>query len=182
MNDRSFLTFGLVLSILIFFAFIHKAFARNDSINIGIVDVQKILMESQAGKIARDLLQKTQERIRRDLEEKRKELEDLQRNYEAKQDALSEKARREMERKILDKQEEFQRLQLKAQMDLQSRDAELTRSILDDLKPLIQQIARERGLDIILEKNEAGVLYLREAMDLTDLILKRYDEQKTKNK
>jgi outer membrane protein len=172
--------FACALAILCLLGFASKVFARSEGLNVGIVDVQKILLESQAGKIARDLLQKTQERIRKELDEKRKELEDLQKSYDAKQEVLSDKARREMEQKILQKQEEFQRLQLKAQMDLQSRDAEFTRSILDELKPLIQQIAKERGLDLILEKNEAGVLYHRESLDLTDLLLKRYDEMKSK--
>lgn len=159
----------------------HLALAKGESgTPVGVVDVQRILMESQAGRIARDLLQKTQDRIRKELEEKRKELEELQKSYESKQEMMSEKARRDLERKILEKQEELQRLQLKAQMDLQSRDAEYTRSILDELKPLIQQLAKERGLELILEKNEGGVLYNRDALDLTDILLKRYDEMKSK--
>lgn len=155
-------------------------FAKGDTHTIAVVDVQRILMESQAGKIARDLLQRTQDRLRKDLEDKRKELEELQKNYETKQELMNDKALREMERKIFVKQEELQRLQLKAQMDLQSRDAEFTRSILDELKPLLQQLAKERGLELIIEKNEAGVLYHREPLDLTDILLKRYDELKSK--
>ena len=40
---------------------------------------------------------------------------------------------------------------------------------------IIEQIAKEKNYDLVLERTESAVLYARENMDLTDELIKRYN-------
>jgi outer membrane protein len=135
-------------------------------------------VESRSGRSARDVLQKSHERKVKELEQKRQELEELQKKYTTQKDLLNEKSRREMEQKIMDLSREYQELQLRAQMDIQKLDQELTQNILEELQPIVKKIAEEKGFDLILEKNEGGVVFRKEPLDITDLVLKQYDQSK----
>lgn len=147
---------------------------------IGFVDVQRILSDSDAGRIARGLLEQSTKRIRTQLDTMRQQAEDLQAKYESQKSILKPDAREKLEQEIMEKQMELRQALQQSQMELQNRDAELTASILDELKPIIDKLAKERQLDVVMEKGEAGVLFAAERFDLTDVVLKRYDESKKK--
>ncbi len=41
---------------------------------------------------------------------------------------------------------------------------------------LIEQIGKEKGYDLILEKTESSVLYAKDGMDVTSELVKRYNK------
>jgi len=146
--------------------------------SIGFIDVQKILSSSNPGRIARDLLEKTSLRAKTKLEGQRNELEAMQKKYQSQKSVLKPDAREKLEQAIVEKQMALRQDLQRSSQDLQNRDAELTASILDDLKPIIDKLAKERGLSVVMEKGESGVLYAQDKYDLTDVVLKRYDASK----
>ncbi len=145
---------------------------------IATVDVQRILEESNAGRIARDLLKQTTRRARAQIDEMRSQLETLQKRYDSQKSILKPDAREELEQQIVETQLELRQTLQQSQMELQDRDTELTSAILEDLKPIIEALAKEKGLTLVIESGEAGVLFAADKLDLTDVILKRYDESK----
>lgn len=147
---------------------------------IAVVDVQKILQESSAGRIARDLLESSTKRAKEKIDGMKIELDGMQQRYETQSAVLSPESRQALEQEILEKQYILRQELQKSQMDLQSQDANLTSSILDDLKPILEEVAKEKGLSMIIEKGEAGVLYSEDKLDLTDIVLTRYDASKQK--
>lgn len=147
---------------------------------IAVIDVQRILVDSSAGRIARDLLEQSSKRAQETIERMRLDLENLQKQYEGQRAILKEDARQALETQILEKQMELRQTLQQTQIDLQQRDAELTEAILAELKPIIADLAAQRGLTLVLEKGEAGVLFNQDKLDLTDIVLKRYDDSKRK--
>lgn len=165
---------------LIFFAALLAASSAKAAQAIGFVDVQRILTDSDAGRIARGLLEQSTKRMRAQLDNLRQQAEELQNKYESQKAILKPDAREKLEREIMEKQMELRQALQQSQLELQNRDAELTASILDELKPIIDKLAKERQIDVVMEKGEAGVLYAAERFDLTDVVLKRYDDSKKK--
>ena len=161
-------------------AFVFLAGSAAHAANIGFVDVQRILQDSDAGRIARGLFEQSTKRIRTQLDTMRTQAEDMQAKYESQKSILKPDAREKLEQQIVEKQMELRQALQQSQMELQNRDAELTASILDDLKPIIEKLAKEKQLDVVMEKGEAGILYSAERFDLTDVVLKRYDDSKKK--
>src|SRR5690606_36155158 len=92
---------------------------------VAVVDVQYILENSNAGRIARDLLKQSTKRAQDRMESMKAEFDELQKRYESQKGVLKPAAREDLEKQIIEKQMLLRQELQKTQMDLQSRDAEL---------------------------------------------------------
>lgn len=147
---------------------------------VAIVDVQRILARSVAGAAAREQLEKDKAAMQRQLDGQKTELERMRDELEKKGQLLSADARREkqdaMERKVRD----VRRLVDDLQAQLQKREDALLQKVLQDVAGLIQRLGKDRGFAIVIERQRAGVLYNSSDADLTDEVLKAYDDQTKK--
>lgn len=146
--------------------------------SVAYIDVQFILENSNAGRIARDLLKQSTKRAQDRMESMKTEMEELQKRYESQKGVLKPAAREELEKQIIEKQMQLRQELQRTQMDLQNRDAELTGAILDELRPFIEEIAKQRKIELVVEKGESGVLWADPKLDLTQVVLQRYDASK----
>ena len=165
---------SLLFTVLVFFPM--SAFAEETK--LAYVDLQAALSTSSAGKSARDMFQREVDRIQKDLYVKQNDLKRLKDELEKQGLLLSEETKVEKEREYQDKLKAVQRYYQDAQEELQGKDAELTRSILIDLRRIIVNIGQEKGYDMILERNESSVLFAKESADLTSEVIKRLNEAK----
>jgi outer membrane protein len=147
---------------------------------VAIVDVQRILARSVAGAAAREQLEKDKAAMQRQLDGQKTELEKMRDELEKKGQLLSVDARREkqdaMERKVRD----VRRLVDDLQAQLQKKEDALLQKVLQDVAGLNQRLGKYRGFAIVLERQRAGVLYNSNDSDLTDEVLKAYDDQTKK--
>jgi outer membrane protein len=147
---------------------------------VAIVDVQRILARSVAGAAAREQLEKDKAAMQRQLDGHKTELERMRDELEKKGQLLSADARRDkqdaMERKVRD----VRRLVDDLQAQLQKKEDALLQKVLQDVAGLIQKLGRDRGYAIVLERQRAGVLYNSGDADLTDEVLRAYDDQTKK--
>jgi outer membrane protein len=63
------------------------------------------------------------------------------------------------------------------QAQLQKKEDALLQKVLQDVAGLIQRLGKDRGFSVVLERQRAGVLYNANDADLTDEVLKAYDDQ-----
>src|SRR6266478_364342 len=66
------------------------------------------------------------------------------------------------------------------QRQLQKKEDALLQKVLQDVAGLIQRLGKEKGYAVVLERQRAGVLYASGDSDLTDDVLKAYDDQTKK--
>jgi len=84
---------------------------------------------------------------------------------------LSESARAAKEKDYQQRLKEFQRFTKDAQDELQGKDEEFTRKILEGMEKIIQEFGRKNGYTFIFVKNE-GMLFVDEKADVTEEVLK----------
>lgn len=145
---------------------------------IAYVDLQKALNLSKAGAQAKseisDLVKKYEgefKTMQEGLLQKKGELE--------KQAALlSDSAKADKEREYQKEVRDLQRFQKDVKDELQQKDAEYTKRILNELFDILQKMGKDGGYTMILEKNEGAVIYASENIDLTDELIKAYDASK----
>lgn len=169
---------GLALALSLFAA----APAVAAEIKIGFVDLQKALNLSEAGKAAKESIQKRVKTSEEGIEGKQKELKKLKDELEKQGLLLSEEARAAKERDYQQKLKEFQRATKDIQESLQQQDADFTRKILEDLFKVIKTIGEKEGYTVILEQSESSLLYADDKIDLTDKVIKAYDAQQAQKK
>ncbi len=146
-------------------------------VKVAIVDLQRILSESIRGKEAKDLLEKEAERKKEIIETKKEELQKLIEEFEKQQLVLSEKARADKQRLIDEKSSALREMIIQYQQELQKKDQELTRSIINEVSGIVEEIAKRYGFTLVVEKNEGGILYFKNGLDITDKVLKEYDKR-----
>lgn len=149
-----------------------------DTVKFGAIDVQKILNESEAGKKAKNDLEGVIKSKQYAIDEKGKAIEKLKADIEKQASVLSADARKNKEEDMEKSVREYQRLVQDSQAEIKKKEADLTESILKDIKELIEKTGEVDGYTLILERGM--VLYSNKGIDITDTIMKKYDESKAK--
>jgi outer membrane protein len=144
---------------------------------VGYVDLQKALNLSSAGKAAKDKMRAKFKDYDVAVQKKQDELKKLKDELEKQAMLLSPEARAAKERDYQQKVKDYQRLTKDIQEELQQTDAEYTRKILEDIFKVVQQIGKQEGYTMILEKTESSILYASDGIDMTDRIIQQFDKQ-----
>jgi outer membrane protein len=146
-----------------------SAFADAE-MKLGSVDVQKILLLSDAGKEARGQLDTKARKVDREKNSREDELNKLKTELEKQRVLLSEKERSARETVYEQRLQEYQQFVKKATEEIQAENAELTKRIAGDIFKAVQDYGRKKGYLFIFVKNDS-MLYLDEKADLTAEIL-----------
>ncbi|MGN6183707.1 MAG: OmpH family outer membrane protein [Thermoanaerobaculia bacterium] len=151
-------------------------FAQSAPQRVAVIDVQKVLTQSTAGKAAYDKLKKMQD----DRVEKAKQMDEEMRKLDSdistKRLSLSEDKIAEMQKQLSDKRISMQRYAQDADREIgEARDREL-QALEAKIKPVIDALGKEMGLAAIFNKFESGLVYASDAIDITDTVIKRFND------
>ena len=152
----------------------------DEGVKIGFVDIKKVLDISEAGKGARNQMALQMEKIRKEIVGKERELEKLKEDLEKRGAVMSETARLDKERDFQLKLRDLQHFRQDVEQEFKLKDQDLTRQILRSIGPIISKIAEEKKFTLILEKNDPAVAYSSNTLDLTQEVIKIFDQQKSK--
>lgn len=145
---------------------------------VAVINVQRVLAESEAGKAALEKLRKSQEERTARLKKMDDEIRALDADLSQKRLSLSQQKIEEMAKQISDRKISLQRAAQDAERELQEmRDAEL-KSMEAQIMPLIDEIGKEQGFAAIFNKYESGLVYASPAIEITDTVIKRYNDSR----
>ncbi len=146
---------------------------------VAVIDVNKVLSSSTAGKVAAAKLKQLQEDKMARAQKLDEEIKTLDNDINTKKISLSEEKLTDMAKQLSDKKIAMQRFAQDADRELgEARDrvmAELNQKIM----PVVDQIGKEMGLAAIFNKFESGLIYASEAIDITDVVIKRFNDAQT---
>jgi outer membrane protein len=145
-----------------------------DGVKLGSVDIQKVLIQSDSGKAAKEQLSARGNKYEGEKNAREEELKKLKGELEKQSVLLSETARNAKEKDYQQKLKEYQRFLKDAQDDLQSKNDELTNKLVEEIVKIVHEYGKKNGYSIIFVKND-GMVYLDEKIDLTDEILKDFN-------
>ena len=147
---------------------------------IGYVDVQRVIVRSVAGVAAREQLERDKVTMQKDVDNRRVEVDKLREEMEKKGLVLSPEARREKDETLQRKVRDLRRLAEDLEKELQKKEQQATQRILGELTGVIEKMGKERGFLLIVERRSAGVIYGDPESDVTDEVIKLYDQEKVK--
>ncbi|HVT17582.1 MAG TPA: OmpH family outer membrane protein [Thermoanaerobaculia bacterium] len=152
------------------------------AVRIAVIDTEKILLSSQAGKKAVAELKKIQEQKEGELRAKEQELKELQDKISQGRLSLAQDKLTDLEKQLEDKGIALRRLQDDANRELNKRKDDLLGSIDEKVMPVINVIGKEHGYTLIFRKFESGLIYADEAVDITNTVIQRLDAAAAKGK
>jgi len=149
---------------------------------IGYVDLQRILARSQAGVQAREQLEKDKVGMQKQLDGHKVELDKLRDELEKKGQLLSADARRDKQDQLERKLRDAQRLAGDLEKELQKKEQTMGAKILRELEGIFTRVGKEKGYALILERRQAGVVYGAPEVDVTEEVIKAFDDETRKAK
>lgn len=139
---------------------------------IAVVDMQKAIQTSNSGKKAREELEGAFNKKKKELQAEESNLKKLQEDFQKQQAALNPAAKQKKQAELQEKFMKYQELLQKSQADIQKREQEMSAPIISKIKSVVAEIAKSKGVDVVLERNENFVLFSKPELDLTDDVLK----------
>lgn len=151
------------------------ALAQNAPARVAVIDVNKVLTQSTAGKASYEKLRKMQEERLERAKGMDEELRKLAADIDAKKLSLSEEKLAEMQKQLADKRISMQRYAQDAEREIgEARDRELM-ALEAKIKPVIDALGKEMGIAAIFNKFESGLVYASDAVDITDTVIQRFN-------
>ncbi len=143
---------------------------------IAVINVQKVLLESTQGKAARERIEKFAMGKQETGKKLGGDVEALEKEIAAKRMSLSPEKLAEMQKSLDQKKIELQRYAQDTQRELREAEEKAILELEKAIRPVIDQIGKEMGVAAIFNKMESGLVYASEAIDVTDSVIKRFNE------
>lgn len=166
--------FSLLVITLAALSFSFPSFAENAP-KIAVVNIQKIMRDSQAATSVRDQLKGKQSSFQTELDNKEKELQKedqelVKQRANLAQDAFNQKV------------SSFRQKANQARQEIQNKRAQLDKGFSSALTQIqtttigiITEIAKEKSIDLVL--TGSTVLFANQEMDITDEVLSRLNKK-----
>jgi outer membrane protein len=149
--------------------------AHAQSVKLGYVDVQRAVQEVDEGKNARTRLKAELDERRGQIEKKKTDLEKLKADFDKQASVLSDEAKRkkmgELQAAFMDAQESGQKMQ----DDLTGKEQEAMGSISRRMIQIVGEVSEKEQFSFVMDK--AILLYAPPASDLTNEVVRRYNER-----
>jgi outer membrane protein len=159
-----------------------------EGIRVAVIDVNKILNESEAGQAAKKKMEGRYEEIKKAIEAKQEEARKLKDEIDKQKVMLGKEKLKEKEDALQAKVNELRQLTQDGEKEMQSRQGELTREVLKVVEVQLATVVKAEKLDLVLERS-AGVVHFADSLDITRRVLdlvnqapKPATEQKTEKK
>ena len=146
-------------------------------VKVGIINIQRAIVESTEGKKAADDLTKRFTPKRAELDRKQKEVQDLQKKLEDGKNTLSDEVRAGLIRDIERKTKDFNRDNDDATTDFQQAEQQLINTIGTKVMKVVDEYARKNTYDVILDvsSQQSPILWATNRIDITDEIIGAYN-------
>lgn len=152
------------------------ATASAAKVKIGVIDIQKIMREAKAAKKAGAAFLKDVEAKRTVYTSKEKEVRTLRSQLQKASKKMSVSARKQKAEKLQKEIKELKRLRADLEEELKKKDVELGRKIRKEILEIVKAYMKKKDFTVILEKR--SVVASDEAIDITDKIIRLYDDLK----
>lgn len=166
----------LAIAVVLMFA----GLANAAEFKLAYVDVQKAIEKTSMGKKAKEEMKKEAEKKNKELEKKKTDIDKMREDIEKKRSVLAEEAFAKRAAELQEEMQKFNQTAAKAQTELQKKESELLEPIVKKMKTVIAQLAKEKGITMVIQSNQNAqiVLYAAAETDLTDDLVKAFDKEK----
>ncbi len=150
--------------------------ASAEGTRIAVVDVARILNESEAGKVAKKKLEIRFEELRVGVDAKKDEAQKLKEELD-KMKVLMDKDKgkgklKEKEDRFAAKVVEYEKARQEAEKEMQGRQADMGRDILKVVEAKVMAVVADEKIDLLLDSAQANVvLHVSPSLDITSKVL-----------
>jgi outer membrane protein len=139
---------------------------------VAVVDMQRVLVESAAGKSIQSQLDTERRKIRDQITRMQDELKSAQNQFIRTRSVMAPEAANEQQQALQRKEADAQRTLQDRQEAFQKGESDAVNVVGDNMRDVVQQLAAERHIGMVLSK-QAVISMADKNMDITDDVVQR---------
>ncbi len=173
----SFRKYAFPLIAVLVLGFGAAAYAQQPT-KIGVINSQEAFTASAEGKKAQAQLMAQDNKIKSDLARLDAEIKSLETKLTTQRMTLSNEAALQIQSDLDRKTTARKRREEDGAREAQQLQIALIQKIRGEMVGIIEGLAKEKGLDLILDLGASGVVFFNPALDVTAEVIRRYDASK----
>jgi len=177
-NKMRYINFVVIITIICFALLLPTRLYAESNQKIGYIDSQRIVEESIKGKEALQKIKAIRNKNVSEIEKLTKDIESLDNEKRKKEFALTAEGKAEIEEKIRLKYLDLKKFRDSKEQELKEIYLKNLKAIEDQVIDIVRKIGRDGGFTLILGKDESGIIFADTKIDLTDKVIKEYDQPK----
>ena len=150
---------------------------KDGGTKIGIVDLDQAVGSTDEGKAARQELERKQREAELEIQPMYERYQALTEEYQKKRPVLSPEKIRAMELDITELQSQLELKQEEFQNRMKVDFERLIGPMREKLQKVVSDVGREEGFSLIVVRSMPGIMYARESLDITDLVIKKFNAE-----
>jgi outer membrane protein len=144
--------------------------AAHAEFKVGIVDGMDVVSKSAAGKAVQDSIKRKSDELGKPFAQKRAELAKQVEEFQKQASVMKEEARKAKAAELEKKMQEFQKQGGDAEKQLQQFQEQQLAPLFQKLEAAVKAVATQEKLDMVLDKRNAGLLYMDPKLDITEKV------------
>jgi outer membrane protein len=161
---------GLILSVILLCA--ASAFAQTPT--IGVIDVQKVVRDSEVGKKALADVKALTDKKQQEINQRQTAIQQMQDKLDKQKDILSADAQEKLRSDINKGMTDLRRFREDSEQEIQNKLSVALKGLEEKVVPIIQKMGSDKGYSIIITKD--ALIYSSPKNDITDEVIRLFNE------
>jgi len=140
----------------------------------GVVDIQKVILTVDEGVQARKALESEFKKKESELLARQKEIDKVIEDAQKQVALLSDEAKLAKQKEIQEKSMSIRSDQMKYQNEMKGKESQATQKIAARVALIVDGMAKSKGLELVFEASGAGLVYIKDPVDLTPDVIKAF--------
>ena len=140
------------------------------NVKLGHINSSELMQIMPGRDSAQAAFQREVEDLQATLKTMQEELETRYNEYRAKESQMSDLIKQTKQRELQDMGARMEEFQKNAQQQLQDREQELLKPIIDRAKKAIEEVGKERGYTYIFDSSVGALLYQQDSEDIMPFV------------
>ena len=151
--------------------------AEDTAVKVGIVDIDQAISSTEEGKSAREEFARKQREAEAAVQPQLDRYRQLEEDLKAKKFVLSDEALFQKQLDLAEMRNHIQNKMKELEGQLQVDQKRLEGPLMKKLSDIIEATGKDKGFTMIFRRGAPGLLYSREALDITDLVIEKYNQK-----
>ncbi len=141
---------------------------------VGVVDGMDVVSKSAEGKRVQDSIKRKSEELGKPFAQRRQDLGKEVEEFQKQAGVMKEDARKRKAEELEKKMQDFQKQGADAEKQLQQFQEKQLAPLFQKLEAAVKAVAQQEKLDMVLDKRNAGLLYMDPKLDITDKVRSKF--------
>ena len=148
--------------------------AAHAEFKVGVVDGMDVVSKSADGKSVQDSIKRKSEELGKPFAQRRQELAKQVEDFQKQASVMKEDARKAKAEELEKKMQDFQKQGGDAEKQLQQFQEQQLAPLFQKLEAAVKAVATQEKLDMVLDKRNAGLLFMDPKLDITDKVRSKF--------